>query len=322
MNDNRKRRFTMAPPRRGMAVYMYVTTAALMVSLLALSATAVVRVERRQVDVFGDRQTARTLAHSAVDLALKRIDGDSNWRSSYTSGVATTPSNVLNGSTDSVSWSFYDTDGNLTDADIQLRIKGVGRSGDAVQVASVQLQRDNIGPVTHRSLTSSGSNDSLRNDKWWGQYFRPTLPADAFQWWVTSVEFYIRRDNSNRTFRVRLYRPDGGNLPSSEILDEVALNSDSFSLLWGWRTITFTGAYMLNSADGVCLTLETTASSDPIDLEYVAGGVSAANSALLRGTPTWSAPETDKGLRYRVYGYYTSASAVQPVTGTWLWDSP
>ena len=61
------------------------------VSLLALSATSVVRVERRQVDVIGDRQTARTLAHSAVDLALKTIDGNAGWRSSYANAVATSP---------------------------------------------------------------------------------------------------------------------------------------------------------------------------------------------------------------------------------------
>ena len=235
MNDNRQQRSIdlRRRRRRGMAIYMYVTTAALMVSLLALASSAVMRVERRQIGVIGNRLTARTHAHSAVELGLKTMTGNSSWRTTYTSGVQTTPLTVEAGSTDSVSWILTDTDGSLTNADVQLRIKGVGRSGDALQVASVQLQADTLGPVTHRSLTPSGSNDSLEDDEWWGQYFKPVLPADAHQWWVSSVELYMRRANSNTTFRLRLYRPDGSNMPSTEILDEVVLNSNDFFALAG-----------------------------------------------------------------------------------------
>ena len=43
------------------------------------------------------------------------------------------------GSAGTVSWIVEDSDGNLTDGDTDLKLKGVGRVGDVVQVMSVKL---------------------------------------------------------------------------------------------------------------------------------------------------------------------------------------
>jgi Tfp pilus assembly protein PilX len=307
--------------RGGMAIYVYVVSIAALVSLLGLAASAVVRVERRQTSSIANRLIARAHAHSAIELGLRTIRTSTSWRSTYASGVATTPLNLGTAAAGSVSWLVQDSDGSLTDADTLMRIKGIGRAGDSVQVASVQLQANLEGPTLLRWYIPGGSNGSLEDDQWWGQYFKPTLPADAHRWWVSTVYVYARRANGARALQVRLYRPNGSNMPSTEIIDETNLNSNDFSTTFGWKSIPMSGVYTLAATEGLCLAFET-AQSSSIEIAYVNGGVSQTNSAMLRGTPGWNTYDTNSALSYSVYGYYTTLSGVSGAAGTWVWDSP
>lgn len=306
-----------------MAIYVYVVSTATLVSLLALAGSAVMRIERRQATAYGNRLAARSHAHSAVELALRAMKTNTSWRTTYTSGVATTPVNLDTAASGTVSWLFQDTDGSLTNADTLLRVRGVGRIGDAVQAASVELQATLVGPAELCSQIVYGSTDTLLYDKWWGQYFRPTLPADAHRWWVTSVEVNMRRVNPGRTFNVRLYQPTGSNLPSTTIVDQAAVNSSDVSTAWEWKSFPMSAVYSLAATDGLCLTLETSESTTtPVEIRYSSGSVSQGSNSLLRGYPAWASLGTDKALAYRVNGCYTSASGVSRVAGTWTWDSP
>jgi hypothetical protein len=305
-----------------MAIYVYVVSTATLVSLLALAGSAVMRIERRQATALSNRLTARSHAHSAVELALRAMKTNTSWRTTYTNGVQTTPVSLDTGAAGTVSWTLQDADGSLTNADTLLRLKGIGRIGDSVQAASVQLQPTMVGPAELCSQVANGSTDTLLNDKWWGQYFRPTLPADAHRWWVTSVEVTMRRLNAGRVFQVRLYQPNGSNLPSATIIDQATVNSSDVSTSWEWKVVPLSGVYSLAATDGMCLTLETLETTSPVEVRYNSGGVSQGNNALLRGYPAWASIGTDKALVYRINGYYTSASGVSRVSGTWIWDSP
>jgi hypothetical protein len=305
-----------------MAIYVYVVSTATLVSLLALAGSAVMRIERRQATTFGNRLTARSHAHSAVELALRVMRTDTSWRTTYANGVQTAPVNLDTASSGTVSWILQDTDGSLTNADTLLRLKGIGRIGDSIQAASVQLQPTFVGPAELCSQLASGSTDTLLNDKWWGQYFRPTLPADAHRWWVTSVEVNMRRVNAGRVFQIRLYQPNGSNLPSATIVDQATVNSSDVAVAWEWKVVPLSGVYSLAATEGLCLALETLETTSPIEVRYSSSGVSQGDNALLRGYPAWASFGTDKALMYRINGYYTSASGVSRISGTWLWDSP
>ena len=126
--------------RRGAALYVAVMFKALIVSLLGLSGLTLVRVERERATMVMDRFVARSNARSAVELALLVISNDSDWRNTYTNGQETTPQLIGPSDQGTVSWVLEDSDGNLTDADTELRLHGVGRLGTATQVLSIEIE--------------------------------------------------------------------------------------------------------------------------------------------------------------------------------------
>jgi hypothetical protein len=308
--------------RSGMAIYMNVMFTATIVSAMALAAIAVVRIERRQSSTIADRMRARSNARSAIELALHGMNIGSTWRQSYTSGAESSPCALGTSAMGEVSWIVSDSDNSFTNADVALRLKGVGRAGSAIQVSGVQLGPSQTGPGELRAFGSGSSSiDVVKADQWWGQYMKVTLPADASGWRITSVEIYAKRINSNRTFQARLREPQAGGLPSSTVLDAVSLNSNDFPTDFAWCPISFSGSTWLAPTAGVCVTLETAETGAPIQLTYVSGGVSQTDSALVRGNPTWTTYETDKSLFYRVSGYYKSSTGVAPIEGSWIWDA-
>ncbi len=125
--------------RQGTVLYSTVLGTTLIVSLLSLAGLNVVRIERQQARVSTDRRDARDNARSAVELALKVMDLDPNWRSKFANGVETSPMPLGSNATGTLSWIFEDIDGSLTDADTELWLKGVGRVGSTTQVSSLRL---------------------------------------------------------------------------------------------------------------------------------------------------------------------------------------
>jgi Tfp pilus assembly protein PilX len=307
-----------------MSLYVTVLATTLIVSLLGLTGLTVVRIERSRASVINDRVVARANARSAVELALRAIADDADWRNTYINGVETAPRTLSATRHGTVSWILEDTDGSLADTDTQLRLKGVGRVGATTQVSSIEVEQAVQPPQELRSQTSSSnqSTDQLVNNKWWGQYFKANLPPEATGWKVTSVELYVRKGNVNRGFNVRIYKSQASRLPSGNALDSVDLNSNDFSGSFQWQTINFGGDYQIAPSDGVCLTIETTAPGVPIEFDYSGGGVSEVDSALIKGTPTWDSSETEKALLYRAHGvYWTSSAEIQPIAGTWRWEA-
>lgn len=130
---------TFRRPRRGTALYLTVLSTALIVSLIGLAGLTIVRVERRQIDVSRDRRIARVHARSATELALRAIANNPNWRTSYSHGVETAPMSLGASSVGTLSWMLTDSDGLLTDADVNLRLKGIGRIGNTVQMNNVRI---------------------------------------------------------------------------------------------------------------------------------------------------------------------------------------
>jgi len=126
-------------PRRGTALFLAVLSTAFIVALLGLAGLSIVRIERKQIAAGNDRAVATVNARSAIELAMRTISTNSNWRSTYTNGVETSPLSLGSNGRGTLSWILSDTDGDLTNADVDLRLKGVGRVGQAVQVSSIRL---------------------------------------------------------------------------------------------------------------------------------------------------------------------------------------
>ncbi len=130
--------------RTGAALYVMVFSTTLIVSLLGLAGIAIVRIERLQAGGCDDMLRARLNARSAVELALRVIANDPNWRTTYSNGVETTTQALGANGRGTVSWILSDSDGSLTDGDTALRLKGIGRIGDVVQVSEVALPSNQL----------------------------------------------------------------------------------------------------------------------------------------------------------------------------------
>jgi Tfp pilus assembly protein PilX len=315
--------------RRGSALYVAVTATTMIVSVLGLTALSVVRLERKQSTAINDRLIARSHARSAVELALRSINDKATWRTTYVSGVESPAQSLGAGSTGTVSWLLADSDGSLANADALLRLKGIGRVGGTVQVSSVEVRAGEVLTQLRKYEVNDlfGNpvdidHDDLKSDAWWGQYFKPNLPADANGWRVASVDVAISRQNWGRSYRARLYAAGGGNLPAGTVVDSVDLASSGAPSSRAWYTISFSGTSWLQASEGIYLALETNEGQAPVRVYYDKDGVSAANSAMLRGNPGWYSYDPQAALQYRVRGYYTTSSDVHAVAGTWQWDAP
>lgn len=159
--------------RSGSALYMTVLGTALIVSLLGLAGVTVARIERHKFADSSALIDARTYARAAVELGLHRINNDANWRTTYINGIETTAQSLGSNSNGTISWVLTDTDGSLTNADTDLRLAGVGRVGDTVQVSSVELILTSPplsclevavcsnGPVTFQSSSIESTNQTV-----------------------------------------------------------------------------------------------------------------------------------------------------------------
>lgn len=310
-------------PRRGAALFAAVMATALLVSMIGLAALTLVRVEREDSSIGSERMLARSNARSAVELALRVLANDSNWRTTYASGTETTPLAVGDPELGLVSWNITDTDGSLLDTDTELCVMGFGRVGNTIQITSLAVESVADSQLLRsQSDATNVSDGELTDTEWWCQYLKVTLPAGATGWRVTHIELYAERQTGNSDFEVRLYAPLPSNMPSTTQLDAVSLNSNAFSETLDWKTVTFSGDYWMAPTDGVCIALETTAITPPIRLRYTNGGLSEADSALITGNPTWNTYETGQALHYRVYGEYQAFNGLpQPIMGTWRWEA-
>ena len=318
------RQLTLRRCRRGAALYITVLSVALIVALIGLAGLQLARLERSSAGRSAELCTAAAHARSAVELAVARVNADSAWRANYTSGVETTPLPV--GPLGTISWILEDTDGSLTNRDSNLRVRGIGRAGRCVQAARVGLAAviQQTGPQELRSMTSTASQatDEVGRPKQWCQYLKPTLPAGTVEWAISRVEIYCAEKDDDKRFSVRLFQPQTNNWPSSTLLDERTTSAAAVGNTWRWYSVAL-NSVPLDPANGICVAVMTEGGR-PIFLAYRNGGVTEANSALIRGgldkndNVNWQSYETDKALLYRVHGTYKQATGqVSVLSGTW-----
>lgn len=128
--------------RKGGALYITVLSMTLIISLLGLAGLGVVRIERKQSISSTDMLAARANSRSGVELALSAIGSNSNWRITYANGIESARYTLGSNGAGTVSWILEDSDGSLTNADASLRLKGIGRVNETVQVSEVQLLKN------------------------------------------------------------------------------------------------------------------------------------------------------------------------------------
>lgn len=115
---------TPSHKRRG-SLYISVMGVTLIVAMIGLSSMMSARVHLKEAANTCYKEEAQHLASSGIELGLHRIEEENDWRSAYTHNVESTAWNLGNGT---VTFKFFDDDGNLNDDDSDpVRLIGIGR---------------------------------------------------------------------------------------------------------------------------------------------------------------------------------------------------
>jgi hypothetical protein len=188
MTASRKRFPVNRRSRRG-TLYLQVVVVTAIVSMMALCAMHLVRLERRHAESRQDVEEAKLLARSAVELATNWINTNANWRTTIINDTET-PQGVLGNGT--FAWSLYDEDGNLADSDADsVLLKGIGRVGDTMQIESVLLNPTGVGldclgaslcigdHADFAGVTVTGNQFISSNNTMWASSANINIPAKA-----------------------------------------------------------------------------------------------------------------------------------------------
>lgn len=142
--------------RRKASIYVVVLGTSTAVTVIGLSALMATRIERRSAEGLGDLAQARMHARSAIELGMRQIGLDPNWRS-RTSGVWESNKPIGTGS---YTFSAEDpVDGDLGDDPRDgLVLTGTGVEGDAVFNLEVSLEVETH-PLSCLEVSLHANND-------------------------------------------------------------------------------------------------------------------------------------------------------------------
>ncbi len=307
------------------SVYIAVIGTAMLVAMMGLSAIHLTRLELRGVTAHNDRGYVRLLAEAGVEMALAKIDLDSDWRTKYSSGVENTVDPM--GMTENLYFRLIDpADGNLDNDNTQpVEIQGIGRYGTSTFVYSVNYapsvtSEQQVGPLVIQSFEGGTSTEeNVTEDNFLGHYFVPSLPAEALSWNLTRIDVYFEQHGApNSTLHVRYYNSDVNERPGT-LIETVSFTESELPSSYAWHQVDFSGVTALVPGEGVCFTLEGAGGGNTLTVPYQTG-VSQTDSHLLRGGwGSWSVQDT-QSFQFRVYGTYTTETASGEFTispGSW-----
>lgn len=150
---------------------------------------------------------------------------------------------------------------------------------------------------------------------WIGQYFRPSLPADATSWRVTRVQFRGRIEGlANANTLVQLRPADTDRKPTDQVLEEVIVPESMLGDFATWQDVEFHNVPGLAPGAGLCLVLKYGGGSGTCSaaISYEA---SAGSARLTTGDAgaNWNY-DSDKSMYYCAYGTYTTPGPPQTAT--------
>jgi len=152
----------------------------------------------------------------------------------------------------------------------------------------------------------------VEDDQWRGQYFLPSLPADAVSWKVTRVRFYAAvKGYATGQCKVQLQLPTAGAVPSGVVLEEkTLLESTLSSYYYTLQEFDFSNVTGLSPTQGLCLVFKWISGNEACQLLIRESGVPSASAGFMRSDDqgaTWT-EYSDQSLLFWVYGTVTTGS--------------
>ncbi len=134
-----------------------------------------------------------------------------------------------------------------------------------------------------------------------GEYFMPTLPANATSYRVTKVRLYAKQGVAGGQTSVQL-RNASGSLPTGPVLGSQTLSGASLTSTPSWQTFTYSGMPQTPAGSGMAVIAQFSSSTPSVNLQQASNTFSYASmfSSTDNGA-TWSTT-SGKNFNYYVYG--------------------
>lgn len=192
--------------------------------------------------------------------------------------------------------------GNVADFALEYEVQTLTRAGPPT--------------VTQSGVTtlSGNTSNSLFSDQWTvtatspgGQYFEPSLPANARDWKVTEVRVRAVRGDTpySDTTYVQLRPADSNGLPTLNLVESQPLLESHLTSSLAWYGISFQGTSGLLPAQRLCLTLAATSTYGASRLHYRTLGL---DGGMLKGNGTLWSRELLQTLSYEIRGTVTTST--------------
>ncbi len=160
------------------------------------------------------------------------------------------------------------------------------------------------------------SNYPIRDDRWVGQYFKPTLPASAVSWSITKVATYVAASGSaTGVSKVQIRSATPGGFPGMNVLDEVTLYENTLSpSVYTFREFIFDSATDIPADQGAAIVIAHVSGYESCQVPV---RISWSGSPNMHYVETdnygiiWDAQD-DKSMIFTVYGTFKIEGA--PVT--------
>jgi hypothetical protein len=144
-----------------------------------------------------------------------------------------------------------------------------------------------------------------------GQYFLPTLPAQAASWRVTRVKF-LARQHSGTTGEARVQLRTFSSPTPQLILEEKIMSESSLPTSYQWQEFAFSGVSGRPPGTPLCLVIQWNKDTQACDVQYQLLGGLAANAGLVKtsnGGSSWSIPLA-QDMPFYIYGTYSTQDPV------------
>jgi len=164
-------------------------------------------------------------------------------------------------------------------------------------------------------------DDTIDRNNWVGQYFMPTLPADATAWKITKVTFRLHANGKNDGLsHLQICLPTIANVPSTTIVDEAAVLESTLSTVYTDMTYSFTKASGLSPSSGMCVILAGSGGGAACDARTQNSQYSSTGSNLVSTSnagSTWTS-SASQSMSFSVYGTITSPGQGTSTTAHYL----
>lgn len=153
---------------------------------------------------------------------------------------------------------------------------------------------------------------------WIGQYFQPTLPADAVSWGVTRVQLKARsRGAKNGVAAIQIRPATASRTPDVSVLEQASMPESGLSTSFLWQSFAFANLNQLTPGQALCLVVVPQVQDAHVcEIEFGTGVLASKVTTTNSGT-TWIRDLLNDVTHY-VYGTVTTRSTPPTVTRTYL----